>query len=400
MYLTKEDIFCTEKGEKVRRNDLRRLFNKLQVQRKDAPQSKLRRKPLMAGGKLPKAIQCKIKNVNITITHELQSGAYSEGVYKAHIDENKKEIALKRVGNNRIAQNAYQTEKRMLESLKHPNIIKMLGFEDNNRQCFLSSSLLVLKYANKGDLFDLDRTDTADMRWKYAKQIVAAIAHAHSNGIAHGDIKLENILRHNDTIWVTDWGSATHEETSSTTRGTIGYTSVNMILKVYSHNALDKNLLYNLDRWKSEKETNMHHSYSPKKEDVFALACTLFALLVCRNFVLHPETESFWGKVDMIRSGKPLDFIQVFQKACPEFVFTIDRDKRKRIRDCLKRSLLEDETKRLDIHGVNSILFDVPRPDKSNASRKRKKEEEKSDGGFKRPNNVGLRIRAPTNNNM
>ena len=169
-----------------------------------------------------------------------------------------------------------------------------------------------------------------------------------------------------------------------------------MNLKVYSQNGFNNNLLYDIDRWNSEKDTNMQQSYCPKKEDIFTLANTLWLLLVCENYILHPERSNFWGRVNKIRSGTPLDFIQVFQQTCPEFVFTTDPERKKRIQRCLKRCFLEDETKRLDIHQVNYIMFDVDRPTQhSNASRKRKKEEQSADGA-KRPNTHGLRIRVPT----
>jgi serine/threonine protein kinase len=422
MYLSKEDIFWKEREQNLRRNDLRRLFNQLQTQRKRAPQSELRRKPLMAGGELPQEIQCKVMNVDVTITHELQHGAFSEGVYKAHTNRlPPRDVALKRVGTSRGAQTAYRNEKRFLEQLNndeidgiigHRNIIQLLGFDDNNRLCFppASSSFLVLQYANRGDLFDLDPVqDTPNMRWEYAKQIVGAIAYAHSRGVAHGDIKLENILRHrrtyedgrvDDIIWVTDWGGATDQETEERVLGTIGYISVNMCLKVYSRSGFNNSRLYNLDRWNEEKN-NMKQSYCPKKEDIFTLANTLWILLVCAKYILHPESRNFWARVDKIRNDAlGLGFIQVCNQTCPEMVFTTTPERKKRIRRCLKRCFLEDETTRLDIHQVNSILFDVPTPQNStNTSRKRKKEEQRSDGGAKRTN-IGLRIRAPTNNNM
>lgn len=407
MYLSKENIFWKERQQKMRRNDLRRLFNQLQTQRKRAPQSRLRQKPLMAGGKLPQQIQCKVKNfkqepVDVTITDELQHGAFSQGIYKAHTKKGR-EVALKRVDSSRNQQTAYENEKRILLQIRkwgtHPNIIQLLGYDDDNRNCWpRSSSFLVLQYANKGDLLDLDRVkDTPDMRWNYAKQIVAAIAYAHSKGLAHGDIKMENILRHDDTIWVTDWGHATTNERSTRIRGSIGYISVNMSLKVYSRKGFNESirqgLLYDLDRWDIEQETNMQESYNPKKEDIFTLANTLWLLLVCENYILHQLENSFWPRVDKMRS---LNFIKVFQQTCPEFLFTTDSDKKNRIKKCFERCFLEDETKRLNIHQVNSILFDVTNPTQnSNASRKRKKEKEASEGA-KRPNIHTLKIRVPT----
>ena len=402
MYLSKEDICWTEREQKLRRNDLRRLFNRLQTQRERAPQSKFRQKPLMAAGKLPQAIKCKVKNlrqqpVDVTITDELQSGMFSQGVYKAHTKSDHK-VVLKRVGLNKTHQKAYMNEKHILLQMgTHPNIIKLLGYDDMN-SCWpsLSSSILVLQYAENGDLLNLNHNHTPKKRWNYAKQIVAAIAYAHSKGISHGDIKLDNILRHKDTIWVADWGHATDKERSNKVKGSLGYTSINMNLKAYSQNQLNNGKLYNIDRWNSEKNTKMHQFYSPKKEDIFTLACTLWFLLICQKFILHPENQNFWDIVDKIRGGTTKD---VFKQTCRESVFTDDSERKERIERCLERCFLEDETKRLNIHQVNFILFDVPNPEHSKASRKRMNKEQRLDGAKRLPNH-GLTIRIPTKNNI
>ncbi len=83
----------------------------------------------------------------------------------------------------------------MLDSLDHPNILKMVGVhlptEKDNRQ------LLALEYCHyelfnlvtKGNGFDEDIA-----RYFFFQQIVPAVDYMHIQGICHRDLKLDNLL--------------------------------------------------------------------------------------------------------------------------------------------------------------------------------------------------------------
>ncbi|KAF2074147.1 hypothetical protein CYY_004550 [Polysphondylium violaceum] len=99
------------------------------------------------------------------------------------------------------------TEKTILDSLDHPNIVKLYyTFQDENDLYF------ILEYCPNGDLLDQIK-DAGCFEIKvaqfYAAEIIVAIEYLHSKGIAHRDLKPENILLgKNMHLKISDFGSA------------------------------------------------------------------------------------------------------------------------------------------------------------------------------------------------
>lgn len=82
---------------------------------------------------------------------------------------------------------------------------------------------------------------------------MVGVHHLHDRGVAHRDIKLENIFLDSCfAIWIGDFGFATEEETSSEICGTWGYLS---------------------------PQVHFKSDYSPQKSDIFACGCLLVCLL-------------------------------------------------------------------------------------------------------------------------
>ncbi|KAI8824266.1 kinase-like domain-containing protein [Fimicolochytrium jonesii] len=100
-------------------------------------------------------------------------------------------------------------EAALIESLKHPHIIRLLTtFETETHSC------LVLEYIPNSDLYELMTAHPASLTEAFIKRIFSemcsAVAHLHRNNICHRDIKIENILVDSDTgVKLTDFGLAT-----------------------------------------------------------------------------------------------------------------------------------------------------------------------------------------------
>jgi len=85
---------------------------------------------------------------------------------------------------------------------QHPNIVSTLGYKDNSTFSREGSahnlSYIVMEFAPYGDLFDLFMEQKHFFDEKLARtyfhQLIAGLECLHENGVAHLDIKLENLL--------------------------------------------------------------------------------------------------------------------------------------------------------------------------------------------------------------
>ncbi len=86
--------------------------------------------------------------------------------------------------------------------LQHPNVVSMLGHKDNRPFVREGTchrfSYIVMELAQYGDLFDLFMEQKHFFDEKlvrtYFHQLIAGLEYLHDNGVAHLDIKLENLL--------------------------------------------------------------------------------------------------------------------------------------------------------------------------------------------------------------
>lgn len=101
-----------------------------------------------------------------------------------------------------------KSEFSIAKSLHHPNIVETIRLcTDHGRWNH------VMEYCSEGDLFSLvkqnylKREDRAGDRLCLFKQLVQGLNYLHSNGIAHRDIKLENLLITKESkLKITDFG--------------------------------------------------------------------------------------------------------------------------------------------------------------------------------------------------
>jgi len=157
----------------------------------------------------------------LNVTKKLGQGKLS--VYEVYSPNRKTNYALKVFPKNKLGAIQYNKEKLMFP-LKHRNIIQVIpaSFQD---QSFYP---LLTEYAKYGDFFDIVTKGcliTEVLVRTYFRQLVEGIEYIHSQGVAHLDLKLENImLGSNFELKIIDFDQAQNlSDTMITSGGTIHY---------------------------------------------------------------------------------------------------------------------------------------------------------------------------------
>ena len=133
-------------------------------------------------------------------------GTYSK-VYRGIHKETKQEIAMKKIQFSKLQNNVKDkviSEINILQKMNHVNIIKMYEYKFDGE--FL---LLITEYCKDGDLeqwMARKENQSVEIKIDIIKQITTGIDYMHKNNIYHRDIKLQNILLHNNTVKICDFG--------------------------------------------------------------------------------------------------------------------------------------------------------------------------------------------------
>lgn len=119
-------------------------------------------------------------------------------------------VALKSPKNN-LATAFLDHELQLLKQLQHPSIIKVIE-PKLQYSCHQQAPSLVLEYAARGELWDLinNHGPCSEPAARYFfKPVIQVLKHIHNRGVAHRDIKLENILLdENLNVLLADFGVA------------------------------------------------------------------------------------------------------------------------------------------------------------------------------------------------
>lgn len=143
---------------------------------------------------------------------EVGRGQYGKVFIAKDLECPTRKVAIKRVVlavNNSVQATRIRTEVATMKKLTHPNICKLFETYQQGRFMFL-----VMELCTGGEVFEriedeavIDEDTARDIVW----QVASALNYAHANGIAHRDLKAENICFVNkaDTfVQVIDWGVA------------------------------------------------------------------------------------------------------------------------------------------------------------------------------------------------
>ena len=144
-------------------------------------------------------------------------------VYRAVDTKRDQEVAIKvlapTIGSDRRFVRRFRREAGLVARLKHPNIVRVLGYGQAAGVIYLAMPLI-----SGETLYDrmVKRrlTDEEALRWM--SQVGAALDFAHKQGIIHRDIKPSNVMiGKGDTAMLTDFGLARLVEGSNTLTGSM-----------------------------------------------------------------------------------------------------------------------------------------------------------------------------------
>ncbi|HQX55317.1 MAG TPA: protein kinase [Pyrinomonadaceae bacterium] len=106
----------------------------------------------------------------------------------------------------------FQNEAIALDRVRHPNVISRIGHGTARDLKGTVFHYLVLEYLPGGDLQNAVRRGRIPLKRsiRYIEQVCAGLAHAHSRGIIHRDIKPQNLLltADHETVKIADFGVA------------------------------------------------------------------------------------------------------------------------------------------------------------------------------------------------
>eukprot|EP00826_Nyctotherus_ovalis_P013290 TRINITY_DN1356_c0_g2_i1.p1 TRINITY_DN1356_c0_g2~~TRINITY_DN1356_c0_g2_i1.p1 ORF type:complete len:610 (+),score=139.46 TRINITY_DN1356_c0_g2_i1:186-2015(+) len=175
-------------------------------------------------------------------------------------------------------------QESSLKGLDHEGILKIHEVNLNGHYTKRSNGKLtsvevayaVLQLAPNGDLFDFiaaaDGLSEDAARW-YFERILGAVHYLHSRGIAHRDIKLENVLLdENYNPLICDFGLSARLEK-------IQFMTNDPANRVGTENCMSPELFHNAE-------------HSPIKDDIFALGYLLFMLVAKHQPFQRPTADN------------------------------------------------------------------------------------------------------------
>ena len=231
---------------------------------------------------------------NYKLNAKLGSGATAEVYLSSETENNsnQKEVAVKIL---KKMDKSIQKEAEILSRINHHNVLRLIkggqGTFIKKGNCVGEFPYIVLEYAEKGELFNYVYLPKKGFGEDYGrlifKQIMEGLNACHRAGIAHRDLKLENImLDRNYNVKIADFGFATflqgknNDGRLTTPLGTMAYAAPEIL---------------------------MRRPYDGVLSDIFSLGVVLFVMVTGKmgfvraarddrfyNCIMHKKIEHYW----------------------------------------------------------------------------------------------------------
>lgn len=167
----------------------------------------------------------------LQVTKKLGTGKFT--VYQAYSAAQKTHYALKAFQKDTFGTTQYQKET-LLANLSHPNIIQNIPVTLEESEKTKNFHAVLTEFAKYGDFFELvvgGAFDSEVLIRTYFHQLIAGLEYMHAQGIAHLDLKLENLMMGSGfNLKVIDFDQAQRvADKKITSGGTKGYRAPEVI---------------------------------------------------------------------------------------------------------------------------------------------------------------------------
>ena len=281
----------------------------------------------------------KVGSRTVRIQKRVGNGAFGV-VYKVKDEASSTVYALKDVlcVNVSALRNALR-EAITLNKISHQNVIAVMGadqFQDSKGL----HMLLLTEYCSGGSLNDrLARPSSEEMNMKWICQTAAALAHLHSHGVVHRDLKADNVLlTATEDVKLADFGLARE------------YTALKRIdVKQADGSWIASYAQYYMNsgvgpvHWVAPEVFNGHYT---EKADVFSLGALFFAILE-RDYIVTEGKASYGAFVDFHGVGKVgLGFAMAIVDSSISVAFSSHAQGLRILQSVVKEALQYDSTNR------------------------------------------------------